>query len=87
MTPCVFHMLEYHLQHLEVAADTIVLIVTEQLETERFMLFHQVLVPVVPAPLPEGLHRTAESLLGGFPLDHPIPLARLGPEVGETRGR
>ena len=41
-------------------------------------------MPVVPAPLPERLHGTTESLLGGLPFDNPIPLARLGPEVGES---
>src|SRR5208283_52025 len=41
-------------------------------------------MPMVPAPLPEGLHGTTEPLFGRLPLDDPKPLARFRPEVGEA---
>ena len=53
IVPRVVNMLHHHFQHLVIASDAIVLVVTTQLQAERFVLLQQVVVPMVPAPLPE----------------------------------
>ncbi len=81
--PCLLPVLHHHLQHLIVASDAVVLVVTTQLQAQHFILFQQVFMPMVPAPLPERRRRTTKPLLSLFPLDNPIHPARLGPEVGK----
>jgi hypothetical protein len=84
IVPRIIRVFHHHLQHLVITSDAVVLIVTTQLQAECLVLLHHILVPVIPAPLPERLHGPAEPLSSRRPFDNPKPLARFGPEMGKA---
>ena len=82
--PRLLYVLHHYLQHLVVAPNAVVLIVATQFLAQHLILLRQLPVPVIPTPLPQGLHRTTKPLPRRLPLDHPVASARFCPEVGES---
>jgi hypothetical protein len=62
------------LQRFEVSSDSIILIITMQLQAEITMLFTQRLMTVITAPFPNGFHKTIQTLTNRLLLNHPISL-------------
>jgi len=62
----------------------VILVMATQLQAEHAVLLTEPVVPVIPAPLPDGLHCATKPFLRRLPLDNPEPSTSLGPEVGES---
>ena len=71
-------------KRLDIATDTIVLVVDTQFRTQRPILLGQWLMAVIPTPRPYPFHEPAQAFAHGLALDHPEATAGLGPIMGKS---
>ncbi len=83
-SPCDFHMVEYAIQQTVIEPDTVVLVMTTKLRAQKRILHLELFVAVESAPLPEGFHRSAQTLLRSLAFDDPVTLTRARPVVGKS---
>ncbi len=72
--PSPFHALKVHFQQLVIPRYPEILVVAAQLLAQFLPLFLYRLMPILPAPLPEGLHDHPQLLGFGLSFDYPVSL-------------
>src|SRR4029434_11052484 len=82
VAPSPLGMLEDHVEHCEIATDTIVVVVATPFRTERPILLLPWRMAVGRTPCPKRLHNPAQSFPDRFALEDPVATACFGPRVG-----
>src|SRR5262249_29182431 len=75
-------LLEDRFEHLEVATDTLVLVMAAQFRAQGPILLVQWRMAILTTPCPYPCHKPAPAVRDRLPLDDPVSTACLGPRVG-----
>src|SRR2546422_4730934 len=83
--PSSLGILEDRFEHLEVATDTIVLVMAAQFRAQGPILLVQWRMAILTTPCPYPFHKPAQAFPDRLPLDDPVSTACLGPIVGKSQ--
>jgi hypothetical protein len=83
--PSSLGILEDRFEHLDVATDTLVLVMAAQFRAQGPILLVQGRMAILPTPCPDPFHTPAQAFPDRLPLDDPVSTACLGPIGGTSQ--
>ena len=84
VAPSPLGRLEDHFEPLEIATDTLGVVLATQFQTSRLLLLLPWRLAVVTTPCPERSHQPAQPFPDRLALDDPVSIACRGPIVGKA---